>query len=123
MSNNMKFQQFLIEKSKQEEQDELENLASVIRQMARRQGFRSFNISIEEDHILVEITMNSEEKLSKLFQMFDFMRKIQKDFFTGANCDMDLWENKKGQPVFTYELYYKSESYSPKYELDDDLPY
>jgi hypothetical protein len=119
----MKFRQFLIEKSQEETQDDFENLASVLRQMARRSGFQSFNISMEEDHFLVEITLNSEEKLSKIFAMFDFMRKIQKDYLTGALCDMDLWENKKEQPIFTFELYYRSESYSPKYDYDDDFPF
>jgi hypothetical protein len=121
--NKMKFKQFLIENSKDETQDEFENLASVLRQMARRSGFQSFNISTEEDHFLVEITLNNEEKLSKIFSMFEFIRKIKKNYLTGSSCDMDLWENKRGQPIFTFEFYYKSETYSPKYDYDDGFPF
>jgi len=123
MSNNMKFKQFIVESAQEESQDDLENLASVLRQMARKQGFYSFNLSIEEDHILVEVVMNKEETFHKIFQLFSFMRKIMKDYLPGFKCDMDLWETKRGQPLFTFELYYSSTSSSPKYDLDDDLPY
>ena len=120
----MKFKEFLIEKSQEDAQDELENLTSVLRQMARKQGFYSFNTSIGDDHILIEVTMNKEETFHKIFQLLSFMRKIQKDYLTGFKCDMDLWETKKGLPLFTFEFYQTgSISSTPTYDYDDELPF
>ena len=119
----MKFKQFLLEKSKEEEKDELESLASLMRQLAKKQGFYNFDVSVEEDHILVEVVMNKEETFHRLQQLLALVEKIKKDYLTGFDVDMDLWENKKGQPIFTFEYYYRSSSYSSRYDYDDDLPY
>lgn len=121
----MNFRQFILEKSKEETQDELENLATILRQMARTQGFINFHVSIEEDHILIEVIMNNEETFQKLFRLIEFIRKIKKDYLPGFKCDMDLWETKKGKPIFTFEFYYASTSSSaPIYPYDnDDFPF
>jgi len=122
----MNFKQFILEKSKEETQDELENLATILRQMARTQGFVNFQVSIGEDNILIEVVMNNEETFQRLFQLIEFMRKIKKDYLPGFKCDMDLWETKTGKPIFTFEFYYASTSSSsaPIYPYDDDdLPF
>lgn len=120
----MKYLKYIKESEEEiDNTDELENLASVLRQMARQQGF-DFHISIEEDHILVEVTMNKEEPFQRVFKLFQFMRKIKKDYLTGFKCDMDLWETKTNKPIFTFEFYYSSVGSAPTYPYyDDDLPY
>lgn len=119
----MKFLKNIKEKSQEEFQDELENLSTVLRQMAKKQGFHSFFVSIEEDHILIEVIMNKEETFQRMFNLLEFMRKIKKDYLVGFKCDMDLWETKKGLPIFTFEFYYSSTSGAPTYEYDDEFPY
>lgn len=121
----MKYLKYIKESEEDEEldnTDELENLATILRQMARQQGF-NFQISIEEDHILIEVIMNKEETFQRIFKLFQFMRKIKKDYLTGFKCDMDLWETKTMKPIFTFEFYYSNSITSTHYDFDDDLPY
>lgn len=119
----MKHLKKLFEKSQPSFEDEMENISSVIRKMAKSQGFNESFVSVGDDNIILEIVLNSEENFNKVYQMLDFVKKIQKDILSDFKCDMDLWETKKNKPIFTFEFYYTSDSYSPKYELDDDLPY
>lgn len=119
----MKYLKKINEQSQPSFEDEMENISSIIRKMAKTQGFSESSVSVGEDHIILEIVLNKEENFNKLYQMLDFVKKIQKDILSDFKCDMDLWETKKDKPIFTFEFYYTSESHAPKYDYDDDFPY
>jgi hypothetical protein len=117
----MKYLKKINEQSQPSFEDEMENISSIIRKMAKTQGFSESSVSVGEDHIILEIVLNKEENFNKLYQMLDFIKKIQKDILTDFKCDMDLWETKKNSPLFTFEFYYSASG--PKYDYDDDLPF
>jgi uncharacterized protein YihD (DUF1040 family) len=119
----MKYLRKIVEKQEPSFEDEMENIASVIRKMAKTQGFVNSFVSIGDDHIVLEIVLKKEETFIKVIQMLDFVKKIQRDILTDFKCDMDLWETKKDLPIFTFEFYYSTTTSAPRYDLDDDLPY
>jgi len=102
-------------------EEEMENLSTIIRKMAKSQGFAESFVSVSEDNIILEIVIKQEETFNRVIQMLDFVKKIQKDILTDFKCDMDLWETKKNSPLFTFEFYYSVSG--PKYDYDEDLPY
>jgi hypothetical protein len=119
----MRILKYINEKAQDEPSfsEELENIGALIRKMGRSQNFGRMNVSIEEDNILVEIVLKKEETFSKVNQVLDFIEKIKKDILVGFKVDMDLWETKKGEPIFTFEFYYSAST--PTYDYDEDLPY
>lgn len=119
----MKYIKKIIEQQTPSFEDEMENLSSIIRKMAKTQGFQETFVSVGDDHIVLEIVLKREETFTKVIQMLDFVKKIQKDVLSDFKCDMDLWETKKNTPIFTFEFYYTSETTTPKYDYDDDFPY
>lgn len=123
----MKFLKYINEKSQEEVslEDEFNYVSSTIRKMARSQGFNEVNIYLDKDELFImEVILKQKETFAKMFQLLDLMTKIQKDILVGFKCEMDLWETKKGLPIFTFEFYQSSSSTStPTYDYDDDFPY
>jgi uncharacterized protein YihD (DUF1040 family) len=119
----MKYLKPIIEKQDSSFEDEMENITSVIRKMARTQGFIDSFVSVGDDNIILEIVLEKEETFNKVIQMLDFVNKIQKDILSDFKCDMDLWETKKNAPIFTFEFYYSTTSSAPKYDYDDNFPF
>lgn len=120
----MRIQGYMNEKAQDEPSfsEELENIGTIIRKMGRSQNFDRMDVSIEEDNVLLEIVLKKEETFNKVNQMLDFVDKIKKDILVDFKVVMDLWETKKGEPIFSFEFYY-SES-GPTYEYDsDDIPF
>jgi hypothetical protein len=102
--------------------EELENIGAIIRKMGRSQNFGRMDVSIEDDNILLEIVLKKEEAFSKVNQMLEFIDKIKKDILVGFKVDMDLWETKKGEPIFTFEFYYSISGSNQEYN-NDEIPF
>ena len=121
----MRYLKFLNEKQDDPTfEDEMENISSVIRKMAKSQGFNDSSVSVGEDNILIEIVLKKEETFMRVMQMLNFIKKVQKDILTDFKCDMDLWETKKNSPIFTFEFYYSESSQSvSNYDYENDFPF
>lgn len=121
----MKFIKYL--KEKQDEpsfEDEFDYVSSTIRKMAKSQGFGQISIYLDEEQlVIIEITLKQRESFETVYKLLDFISKIQKDILVGFKCDMDLWENKKGSPIFTFEFYQSSVGPTYDYNFEDDFPY
>jgi hypothetical protein len=122
----MKFLKYINEKAQDEEvspQDEFNYVSSTIRQMAKSQGFNNINIYLDKDELFImEIVIKQKETFGSVIKLLDFIAKIQKDILVGYKCDMDLWETKKKEPIFTFE-FYQSSSSTPTYAYDDNFPF
>jgi hypothetical protein len=125
-----KFKQFEAQEETSFE-DDMQHVSSEIRRLGNPYRFKNLQVSIEEDHILVEVVMNKTEKFNQLSRFFYFIEQVKNQILVGFEVDMDLWETKKGDPIFTLEFYMKSKQpttqtkYMKDWEdfYDDDLPY
>ena len=119
----MKYLKKIIEQQNPSFEEEMESITSIIRKMAKSQGFQETFVSVGDDQIILEIVLKREETFTKVIQMLDLVKKIQKDILSDFKCDMDLWETKKNTPIFTFEFYYSTTSSAPKYDYDDNFPF
>jgi uncharacterized protein YihD (DUF1040 family) len=119
----MKYLKKIIEQQNPSFEEEMESITSIIRKMAKSQGFQETFVSVGDDQIILEIVLKREETFTKVIQMLDLVKKIQKDILSDFKCDMDLWETKKNVPIFTFEFYYSTTSSAPKYDYDDNFPF
>ncbi len=109
--------------------DDMQHISTEIRRLGNPYKFNNLQVSIEEDHILVEVVMNKTEKFNQLSRLFYFIDQVKNQILSGFEVDMDLWETKKGDPIFTLEFYMKSKQTQTKHMkdwgdfYDDDLPY
>ena len=124
----MKFLKYINEKAQGEEElsfeDEFNYVSSTIRKMARSQGFMNTNIYLDKEELMImEVSLRPTETFENVIKLMEFVEKIQKDILVGFKCDMDLWETKKGLPLFTFEFYQtSSDTFTPTYDYDD-FPY
>lgn len=119
----MKHLKSIFENTQPSYEEEMESISSVIRKMAKSQGYSESTVSLGDDHILVEIVLNKEETFNRILNMLNFIEKINRDILIDFKCDMDLWENKKGNPIFTFEFYQSSVGPTYDYNFEDDFPF
>ena len=92
-----------------ENNDDMEHIASVLRQMIRAQKLEQFNLSYQENYdFLIEFVLKEKEPFAKMVKILDLMKKINKDILVNYECAIDLWKTKKNKPLLTVDFYYKS---------------
>jgi hypothetical protein len=108
-----------------ENDDDMEHITSVLRQMIRAQKLEQFNLSYQENYdFMIEFVLKDKEPFTKMVKILDLMKKINKDILVNYECAIDLWKTKKNKPLLTVDFYYKSSPSKSKYfDFSDDFPY
>jgi len=108
-----------------ENDDDMEHITSVLRQMIRAQKLEQFILLYKENYdIMIEFVLKDKEPFAKMVKILDLMKKINKDILVNYECAIDLWKTKKSKPLLTVDFYYKSSPSKSKYfDFSDDFPY
>ncbi len=59
------------------------------------------------------------EKISSILKIFDIVYKLKKDILPQYESEFELYESKKGDPVFSFQFSYDSDGVSSGEDLDD----
>lgn len=104
-----------------DENDELEHLASLIRQMIRLSGIEDFYVYTKKFDVSIQFILNKRERFSKMMKILGLLKKLSTDTLIQYDSELDLWETKSGDPLLTVDFYYDSKK-SGSYNKDS-LPF
>jgi hypothetical protein len=96
------------------EQDDMQHLLYLLRTMFKNSGVD--NVRIDNDRgldILIYCTLERKERLKDVIRVFEVVNKLKKDILAQYDTEYDVWQNRKGQPMFVFSFEYNE-------GLDDD---
>lgn len=96
------------------EQDDIQHLLYLLRTMFKNSGVD--NVRIDNDRgldILIYCTVERKERLKDIIRIFEVVNKLKKDILLQYDTEYDIWQNRKGQPMFVFSFEYNE-------GLDDD---
>jgi hypothetical protein len=100
------------------EDDALEHLASLIRQMIRLAGIDNYYVYTKKYDISIQFVLNKKERFSKMMKILGLLKKLSTDTLIQYESELDLWETKNDEPLLTVDFYYDSKK-SGTYKKDD----
>jgi len=98
--------------------DVLEHLASLIRQMIKIAGIENYYVFTNKYDLSIQFVLNKTERFTKLMKVMGLLKKLSTDTLIQYEAEVDLWETKDGHPLLTVNFYYDSNK-SGSYKKDD----
>jgi len=98
--------------------DVLENLATLIRQMIKTAGISDYYVTTNNYDISIQFVFNKTEKLNKVLKVMGLLKKLYTDTLIQFESELDLWQTKDGSPLLTVDFYY-SDNVKGKYKAKD----
>lgn len=99
-------------------QNDMEYLCHTIRSL-----FKTSDMEVDVDYNGYDISIYSfpekREKISSILKIFDIVYKLKKDILPQYESEFELYESKKGDPVFSFQFSYDSDGVSSGEDLDD----
>lgn len=89
-----------------EEEEAFKNLTDTIRNMIARSGMENFYVNSNHCDIVVQFVLHRTERFSKMMHIMGMIKKISSDILIQYNSEVDLWETKTGEPLFTVNFYW-----------------
>ena len=86
-------------------QDDMAHLEYLLREMFRNVGI-DVTVSSDNGDIQIVVMLNQKERLRDVINIFSVANKLKKDILAQYDSEFDLWEDKKGQPMLTFDFYY-----------------
>ena len=86
-------------------QDDMEHLEYLLREMFRNVGI-DVTVTSDNGDIQIVVMLNQKERLRDVINIFSVANKLKKDILAQYDSEFDLWEDKKGQPMLTFDFYY-----------------
>ena len=87
------------------EPDDMAHLEYLLREMFRNVGIEA-SVSSNNGDIEIIVMLNPKERLKDVLSIFGVANKLRKDILGQYDSEFDLWEDKKGQPMLTFDFYY-----------------
>lgn len=88
------------------EDDDMDHLVYLLRTMYKNSG-----IDVQIDHkgldIMIYCVMSYKERLKDIISVFEVSNKLKNDILPQYDSEFEIWETKKGQPLLTFNFYYK----------------
>lgn len=88
------------------EQDDVQHLLYLLRTMFKNNG-----IDVEIEHknmdIMIYCIMERKERLKDVMNVLSVANKLKKDILPQYDCEFEMWETKKGNPMLTFNFYYR----------------
>ena len=86
-------------------QDDIEHLEYLLREMFRNVGI-DVTVTSDNGDIQIVAMLNQKERLRDVISIFSVANKLKKDILAQYDSEFDLWEDKKGLPMLTFNFYY-----------------
>jgi hypothetical protein len=104
-----------------EEADEavMQHLASTIRNMISNTSKGEFYVEYDNFDISIQFVLSKTERFHNLMKIMGILKKIQTDILIQYSAEVDLWESKEKEPLFTVNFYYDSKTKG--YFKEDEL--
>jgi hypothetical protein len=87
------------------EQDDVQHLLYLLRTMFKNNG-----IEVEIEHknldIMIYCVMQPKERLKDVMNVLGVANKLKKDILPQYDCEFEMWETKKGNPMLTFNFFY-----------------
>jgi hypothetical protein len=99
----------------------MDHLASTIRNMIANVKVGEFYVNWDGYDISIQFVLNKKERLQSIMKILGVLKKLQTDILIQYDAEVDLWETKEREPLFTVNFYYDSGikgTYS-----DDEVPF
>jgi hypothetical protein len=130
-SNKLKkYNQFLNEEWDDDDEDEdentddIDNLKYLLRKMITQAGIKNCEVTNTGMTLKVQIIpttygmIDHFYKLDEVINIYEVMKKIDKDVLVDFDIECDIWETKKVEPLFIFNFYSSDE-----YDDDEGLPF
>lgn len=89
--------------------DVLEHLASLIRQMIKLSDIENFYVYTNKYDIGIQFILNKKERFSSLMKIMSLIKKLSSDTLIQYDSEIDLWENRQGMPLLTVDFLYNTD--------------
>jgi len=130
----MKYDQFINEEwdkweddedydDEEENTDDIDNLKYLLRKMITQAGIKNCEVTNTGMTLKVQIIPTTYGmidyfyKLDEVINIYEVMKKIDKDVLVDFDLECDIWETKKVEPLFIFN-FYSSDEYD-----DEGLPF
>ena len=94
--------------------DDMEHLLYLLRTFLKDSGLNNISLKNSDSSIKLEIVLKKEERLAEVIKTFAVLKKLSNDIMADYDAEFDIWETKKGEPLFIVDYY------SPEYGDDED---
>jgi hypothetical protein len=89
----------------EENMDDVQHLLYLLRTMFKNNG-----IDVEIEHrnmdIMIYCIMEPKERLRDVMNVFSVATKLKKDILPQYDCEFEMWETRKGNPMLTFNFFY-----------------
>lgn len=96
-----------------EDSEGMYDLINLFKQMFYNSSIENVEIEGTPKEIVMYFTLHYKERLRDIVKIFDVLSKIKKDILPQFDSEIDLWRDKKGNPLLTVTFEYNE-------GLDDD---
>ena len=103
------------------ESEVMGHLASTIRNMIANIKVGEFYVDWDGSDISIQFVLNKKERLQSIMKILGILKKLQTDILIQYEAEVDLWETKEREPLFTVNFYYDS-GIKGTYD-DDEVPF
>lgn len=104
-----------VQGQEEDDQDEdMEHLLYLLRTYLKEGGAKDVSVRNSSSSIKVEIVMQKKENLSDVIRLFATLERLSNDIMADYDCEFDIWETKKGDPLLIIDYY------SPDEDDDED---
>lgn len=88
------------------ESEVMGHLASTIRNMIANVKVGEFYVDWDGSDISIQFVLNKKERLQSIMKILGVLKKLQTDILIQYDAEVDLWETKEREPLFTVNFYY-----------------
>jgi len=103
------------------ESEVMGHLASTIRNMIANVKVGEFYVDWDGSDISIQFVLNKKERLQSIMKILGVLKKLQTDILIQYDAEVDLWETKEREPLFTVNFYYDA-GVKGTYD-DDEVPF
>ena len=101
------------------DEDAIENLMSLLRRYIRAAGFEDQHVSYDGEAISVQFVLGTVETMQSLMRVMDLLHKLHSDILIEYECEFDVAETTKDQPLLTAVFYYQDPGGNSDYYSDE----
>ena len=86
--------------------EDMKHLCYLLRQMIRNSGVYDVSVESSDLDVYISVLFNKTEQLKDIIKTFEVIKKIKKDILAQYKDSYEIWENKSGDPIISFEFNY-----------------
>lgn len=87
------------------EPDDVQHLLYLLRTMFKNNGIE-VEIESKNMDIMIYCVMQPKERLKDVMNVLGVANKLKKDILPQYDCEFEMWETKRGNPMLTFNFFY-----------------